>query len=146
MIRVTEHTRREGAKPLDCCSCGTHIGPGDRYRSLVGMDTDIWDRGFVRHVAHVCCVIGHEGWELRDDKRRPTLDVGDPACAYVRERYGLMVERGSRVVANGRPGRVLGGTHHVWVHRDGERHPGPYHPDDVRLATGTDPGPAKGER
>ena len=50
------------------------------------------------------------------------------------EHYGLQVERGTRVIANGMPGRVLGGTHHVWVHRDGEKHPGPYHPADVSVS------------
>lgn len=132
MIRVTDHTRREGSKPLTCRGCKGSIRPGDRYRSLVGMDADIWGRGFVRFVAHDICATG-EGWELRDDLRRPrTRDYGDPACAYIRDTYGLQVERGSRVIANGLPGRVLGGTHHVWVHRDGEKHPGPYHPSDVQ--------------
>lgn len=135
MIRVTEHVRREGSAPLTCRPCKSSIRPGDRYRSLVGMDTDIWAKGFVRLVAHAGCVYGEEGWELRDDLRRPrSRDYGDPACTYVRDTYGLQVERGARVIANGLPGRVLGGTHHVWVHRDGEKHPGPYHPSDVKVA------------
>lgn len=135
MIRVTEHTRREGSAVLTCSMCKFAIRPGNRYRSLVGMDSDIWDRGFVRFVAHPWCAEGQEGWELRDDLRRPrTRDYGDPTCAYVRDTYGLDVRRGSRVIANGLPGRVLGGTNHVWVHRDGEKHPGPYHPSDVQVS------------
>lgn len=136
MIRVTDHTRREGSTVLKCRSCKFPIRTGHRYREIVGMNTDIWDKGFVRLVAHAACVEGEEGWELRDDSRR-LKEYGDPTCAYVREHYGLQVERGSRVIANGLPGRVLGGTHHVWVHRDGEKHPGPYHPSDVRLAEAT---------
>lgn len=134
MIRVTEHVRREGSRPLDCKVCRLPIRAGDRYRSFVGMDADLFDAGFVRTAAHDYCATG-EHWGLRDDERRPsTRDVGDPACTYIRDTYGLYVERGSRVIANGLPGRVLGGTHHVWVHRDGEKNPGPYHPSDVKVA------------
>jgi hypothetical protein len=136
VIRVTEHTAR---KPGVCAPCrreyGPHaceIRPGDRYRQLVAVgETDIFESGYVRTVA---CLLhfGEEAWELRDD-RRPR-DPGDPLCAYVREHYGLQVERGTRVIANGKPGTVRGATHHVWVRLDGERHAAPYHPGDVQIA------------
>jgi hypothetical protein len=128
MIRVTEHTARRDLGA--CVGCGTPVRTAERYRSLVAIAAETFDRGFVRMLAHDFCATG-EGWELRDDRR--ARDPGDPLCAYVREHYGLMVERGSRVVAGGKPGTVRGATHHVWVRLDGERHPGPWHPGDIQL-------------
>ncbi len=75
MIRVTEHTRK--GPPVKCSSCRGEIRQGDRYRQLIGMDTDIWDKGFIRDTVHAECAHGEE-WELRDGRERPRPVVHVP--------------------------------------------------------------------
>lgn len=130
MIRVTLHTaHRALSKP--CQACEHQIIVGERYRELVAVgETDVFNAAYVRFLAHDSCVSGSERWETRE----VTPHYGDPTCEYVRNAYGLDVRRGVRVTALGSPGVVMGGTNHVWVKSDQNRHALPYHPHDVVLA------------
>lgn len=130
MIRVREYTRKkEKGVPCDL-GCMRRIEKGDRYRELIAVrESDAFGENYVRLVAHEECACRREGWHLRDD----AVPHADPRCEYVRTTYKLDIRRGSRVIAGGKPGRVEGATNHVWVKRDGERHPFPFHPNDVKL-------------
>lgn len=50
-------------------------------------------------------------------------------AAYVRTYYRVPAKRGGRVVADGKPGRIVGfDGAHLRIRLDGERHSRPWHP------------------
>ena len=67
MIRCVERTRRKLNPDAVCCACKGVLEPGDRYRERVVIDEDIFDKSFVRDVAHTCCVSTYEEWEIYEE-------------------------------------------------------------------------------
>ena len=50
---------------------------------------------------------------------------------YINKVYGLEIKRGTRVVVNHRPGKIVSArpSHYINIHFDGEKKPlGPFHP------------------
>lgn len=139
MIRVTARTRRRPSTAT-CCECGAPIAVGDSYRELVAVQSDAFDRPFVRLVAHEWCVSSDPCWTVttRTELHRRAVE----SLAFVRQRYGLDVRPGQRCVALGEPGAVVEGDgKYLRVLLDGRRHALPYHPRDVALCA-TQPEPA----
>ena len=125
MIRVTTHTARKDGRT--CSLCGMSIRSGNSYRQYVAVaESDIWNAGFVRMVAHEGCACSEEGWQIRNVE-----DHSDPDCEYVRKAYRLDIRKGSNVTVGGRQGVVVGATNHVVVRIKGDRPLHYVHPSDI---------------
>lgn len=132
MIRVLSHTRRRPSATT-CCRCRAPIEVGDVYLELVAtQETDIFERAFVRRLAHECCVSGEPAWSVTTPAELHRRAV--ESLEFVRNRYGIDVRPGARCLALGEPGEVVEGDgKYVCVRVDGRRHPANYHANDIVL-------------
>jgi hypothetical protein len=133
MIEIVECTAKRTHKRR-CCGCGGEIRVGDVYRRRVMIQEEFAEKSFELDLAHTFCIERPEFWEVTGSIRRSMPKRGDVSCEYVRNSYGLMVHYGSRVLACGKPGTVVGAGNHVYVVLDSAKrktHSEPYHTSDI---------------
>ncbi len=135
-IRVTQHTRRkDGGK---CCMCPDPINAGEPYRQLIAIQSEAFEKGFARRLAHEFCVNRRTHNSMWEPTTPAVIaDRVNRRLEYIRERYMVPAWYGRHVTIKPRTplhavrhGTVVGGGSYVEVKvDDGTR--GFYHPGDL---------------